>query len=96
MLFLSYIVPPLGAVIVAALIGDNQFTGFYAWLLTAYLSSCLFMVFVTVGQSSTLTLWVNFILTYGNEGAIVSIFFAGIVNGFFYGCICALITKKWI
>lgn len=96
MLFLGYIIPPLGAIIVAALIGDNQFTGFYAWFLTAYLSSCLYMVFLTVGQSSTLILWVDLIVTYGNDGAIISIFFAGTVNGFFYGCICALITKKWM
>lgn len=96
MLFLSYIIPPLGAIIVAALLGDNQFTGFYAWFITAYLSSCLYMVFLTVGQSTTLPLWVDLILTYGNEGAIISIFFAGAVNGFFYGCICALITRKWM
>ncbi|TFG18060.1 MAG: hypothetical protein EU533_07940 [Promethearchaeota archaeon] len=96
-LFLSYIIPPLIAIIVGALLGDNQFTGFGAWFLTAFLSSCLFIVFLAVGQAgSTYTLWGDLISNFGTMGAMISIFFAGIVNGFFYGCICALITKKWM
>ena len=97
MTFLGLIVPPLVSLIVAAMIGDNQFTGFGAWFVTAFLSSCLFIIFLAVGQSgSTYTLWGDLISNYGTMGAMISIFFAGIVNGFFYGCICALITKKWM
>ena len=41
MAFLGLIVPPVISLIVAALLGENQFTGFGAWFLTAFISCCL-------------------------------------------------------
>lgn len=99
MVFLSFIVPPLVSLIVAALIGENQFTGFGAWFFTAFLSGCLYAVFLGVGQVSSALLyilWAGMIADSGYIGGIINIIFAGIVNGFFYGCICALVTKKWM
>jgi len=99
MTFLGLIVPPIISLIVAALIGDNQFTGFGAWFLTAFISCCLYAVFLAVGQLSSSDLfliWNTMLGTYGGIAGITNIIFGGVVNGFFYGCICALITKKWM
>jgi hypothetical protein len=99
MTFLGLIVPPLVSLIVAAFIGDNQFTGFGAWFVTAFISCCLYAVFLGVGQATSAYLvvaWAGLLADYGTIGGIINIIFAGIVNGFFYGCICALITKKWM
>ncbi len=99
MLFLSLVVPPLIALIVAAFIGENNFTGFGAWFLTAFLSCCLYALFLGIGQTSSAYLylvWVDLITSLEYVGGIINIIMAGIVNGFFYGCICILITKKFL
>jgi hypothetical protein len=99
MLFLSLIVPPLVALIVAAFIGDNNFTGFSAWFLTAFVSCCLYALFLGIGQVTSSYLyfvWLDLITSYGYIGGIINIIMTGIVNGFFYGCICILITKKFL
>ena len=99
MTFLGLIVPPIVSLIVAALIGDNQFTGFGAWFLTAFISCCLYAVFLGIGQATSTPLyldWSGMLASYGAIGGIINIIFAGVVNGFFYGCICALVTKKWM
>ena len=99
MTFLGLIVPPIVSLIVAAMIGDNQFTGFGAWFLTAFISCCLYAIFLAVGQISSAYLylaWSGMITTYGGVAGITNLIFAGVVNGFFYGCICALVTKKWM
>ena len=100
MSFLTLIVPPVVTMIVAALLGENQFTGFGAWFLTAFISCCLFAVFLGVGQIDDPYLfiqWNAMVTALGGEiGALLTIIFEGIVNGFFYGCICALIAKKYL
>ena len=99
MTFLGLIVPPVVTLIVAAFIGDNQFTGFGAWFLTAFISCCLYAVFLGVGQATSpflYLIWSGLLASFGAIGEIINIIFAGVVNGFFYGCICSLITKKWM
>jgi hypothetical protein len=99
MTFLGLIVPPLVSLIVAAMIGDNQFTGFGAWFTTAFISCCLYALFLGIGQATSAYLylaWSALLSSYGAIAGIINILFAGTVNGFFYGCICALITKKWM
>ncbi|MHA1670621.1 MAG: hypothetical protein ACTSV5_08580 [Promethearchaeota archaeon] len=97
MLFLSLVVPPFVAIIVSSLIGDNNLTGFGAWFLTAFLSCSLYAIFLGLGQGTSSYLylqWLGIITSFGLIGAILNIIMAGIVNGFFYGCICILLSKK--
>ena len=99
MYFLSLVVPPIVTLIVAAFLGDNNFTGFGAWFLTAFLSTALYSIFLGVGQTSSenlYLLWNVMLISYGALGGIINIMMAGVVNGFFYGCICILITKKFL
>jgi hypothetical protein len=85
---------------VAGFLGENQFTGFGAWFLTAFISCCLYAVFLGIGQITDAYLfiqWNAMVSALGGElGALLSILFEGVVNGFFYGCICTLITKKYL
>ncbi|MHA1877328.1 MAG: hypothetical protein ACTSUC_12870 [Promethearchaeota archaeon] len=99
MFFLSLVVPPFVAIIVASLIGDNNLTGFGAWFLTAFLSCSLYALFLGLGQGTSPYLylqWVGITTSFGLVGAIINIFMVGIVNGFFYGCICILLAKKFL
>jgi hypothetical protein len=99
MIFLGLIIPPLVAIIVGARLGDNNQTGFGAWFTTALLASGVYAILFGIGQiySANLYLvWVGWTTLYGELGAILSIFIAGVVNGFFYGCISLLLANKWI
>ena len=99
MFFLSLIVPPLVALIVAAFIGENNLTGFGAWFLTAFLSCSLYAIFLGIGQATSPLLysgWADLIDLFGYVGAIINIMMAGIVNGFFYGCVTILLAKKFL
>lgn len=99
MYFLSLVIPPFVALIVAAFIGDNNFTGFGAWFLTAFLSCSLYAIFLGIGQGTSPYLylqWVGLTASLELVGAIINIMMAGIVNGFFYGCICILLAKKFL
>jgi hypothetical protein len=97
--FLGLVIPPIITFIVAGVIGDNQFTGFGAWFLTAFISCCLYAVFLGIGQATSTQLyliWSGLLTEYGAIAAIINIIFAGVVNGFFYGCMSSLITSKYI
>ena len=99
MFFLSLVVPPLVALIVASFIGENNLTGFGAWFLTAFLSCSLYAIFLGIGQATSIRLylgWVDLIDLFGYVGAIINIMMAGIVNGFFYGCVAILLAKKFL
>jgi hypothetical protein len=99
MYFLSLVVPPIVTIIVASFLGENNLTGFGSWFLTAFLSSILFGIFIGVGQGTSAYLylqWVAMTATLGLVGTILNIMMAGIVNGFFYGCICILLAKKFL
>lgn len=99
MMFLSLVVPPFVALLVASFIGDNNLTGFGAWFLTAFLSCGLYAIFLGIGQGASAYLylqWLAMEASYGLIGAILDIIMAGIVNGFFYGCICILLAKKFL
>jgi hypothetical protein len=97
--FLGLIIPPLVAIIVGARLGENSQTGFGAWFTVALLSCGVYAILIGLGQLSSPYLALNwFALTviYGELGAILAIFIAGIINGFFYGCISLLLANKWI
>jgi hypothetical protein len=102
MIFLGLIIPPLITIIVAAKIGETNQTGFGAWFIVALLSCAIYAIILGIGQTipiagANLYLdWVALISVYGNLGAILAIFITGIINGFFYGCICLLLANKWI
>ena len=99
MFFLSLVVPPLVALIVASFIGENNLTGFGAWFLTAFLSCSLYALFLGIGQVTSPLLylqWVGIITSFGYVGGIINIMMAGIVNGFFYGCVAILLAKKFL
>ncbi|MHA1194448.1 MAG: hypothetical protein ACTSP9_19560 [Promethearchaeota archaeon] len=99
MFFLSLVVPPFVAIIVASLIGDNNLTAFGAWFLTAFLSCSLFAILLGIGQVTSPYLyiqWNGMTTSFGSIGAILNIIMAGIVNGFFYGCIAILLSKKFL
>jgi hypothetical protein len=98
-IFLGLIIPPLVAVIVGAKFGDNNQTGFGAWLTTALLASGIYAILFGIGQLSSANLgviWFDLVNSFGEVGTILSIFIAGVVNGFFYGCISLLLANKWI
>jgi hypothetical protein len=95
-MFLGLILPPLIAVIVASFLGDSNKTTFGAWLTTALLSAVVYAILLGIGQLSSLSLlidWFGKVAIYGELGTILVIFVAGIVNGFFYGCVAFIITK---
>jgi hypothetical protein len=102
MIFLWLIIPPLIAIIVAARIGETNQTGFGAWFTVALLSCGIYAIILGIGQTiplagSNLNLdWAALISVYGDLGAILAIFITGVINGFFYGCICLLLANKWI
>ncbi|MBY9004249.1 MAG: hypothetical protein KGD73_09785 [Candidatus Lokiarchaeota archaeon] len=99
MYFISLIVPPFLALLVAAFIGENNLTGFGAWFLTAFLSCSLYAIFLGIGQGTSALLylqWLGMTTSIGLVGGILDIFMAGVVNGFFYGCICILLAKKFL
>ena len=99
MIFLSLVVPPFVAIIVASLVGDNNLTGFGAWFLTAFLSCALYALFLGLGQGTSPYLylqWIGMTISFTAVGAILNIIMVGIVNGFFYGCICILLAKKFL
>ena len=96
MMFLGLILPPLIAVIVASFLGDSNKTTFGAWLTTALLTAVVYAILLGVGQLSSAYLaidWFGKVVTYGELGTILVIFIAGIVNGFFYGCVAYIISK---
>jgi hypothetical protein len=99
MTFLGLIIPPLVAIIVGARLGENAQTGFGAWFTTALLSCGVYAMLLGLGQLSSPYLalsWFALTVIYGELGAILAIFIAGIINGFFYGCISLLLANKWI
>jgi len=96
MMFLGLILPPLIAVIVASFLGDSNKTTFGAWLTTALLTAVVYAILLGVGQLSSAYLaidWFGKVVTYGELGTILVIFIAGIVNGFFYGCVAYIVSK---
>jgi hypothetical protein len=99
--FLWLIIPPLIAIIIGARIGENSQTGFGAWFLVALISCGVYALLLGIGQaeyaSPDLTLsWIALTTSYGAVGAILSIFIAGVINGFFYGCISLLLANRWM
>ena len=96
MTFLSLILPPLIAVIVASFLGDSNKTVFGAWLTTALVTAVVYAILLGIGQLASPSLavdWFGKVATYGELGTILIIFIAGIANGFFYGCVAFIITK---
>lgn len=96
MMFLGLILPPLIAVIVASFLGESNKTAFGAWLTTALLTAVVYAILLGIGQltSSYLAIdWFGKVATYGELGTILVIFIAGIVNGFFYGCVAYIMSK---
>ena len=96
MTFLSLILPPLIAVIVASFLGDSNKTVFGAWLTTALVTAVVYAILLGIGQLSSAYLaidWFGKVVTYGELGTILVIFVGGIANGFFYGCVAFIITK---
>jgi hypothetical protein len=99
LLFLSVIIPPVVATILAARIGENVNTGFGAWFTTALVSCGIFVFLIGIGQLSSPYLylqWLNYTLLYGNLGAVFAVLLAGLINGLFYGGIALLLSKKWL
>ena len=97
--FLWLIIPPLVAIVVGARLGENSQTGFGAWFTVALLSCGVYAMLLGLGQVSSPYLalsWFDLTVVYGELGAILAIFIAGIINGFFYGCISLLLANKWI
>ena len=97
MLFLGLVLPPLVTVIVASFLGDKNKTVFGSWLLTALITCVVYAILLGIGQlsSSYLALdWFGKVGSYGELGAILVIFIAGITNGLFYGCIAYILTKE--
>jgi hypothetical protein len=97
--FLGLIIPPLVAVIVASKLGDTNQTGFGAWFTTALVVCGVYAILIGIGQLTSASLaltWFDLTTVYGELGAILSIFIAGVINGFFYGCISLLLANKWI
>ena len=98
-IFLGLIIPPLVAIIVGARLGDNSQTGFGAWFTTALVASGVYAILFGIGSIYSANLgvaWFNLVAAFGEAGTIVSVFIAGVVNGFFYGCISLLLANKWI
>ena len=99
MIFLGLIIPPLVAIIVGARLGDNNQTGFGAWFTTALLASGVYAILFGIGQLYSANLgviWFDLVNSFGEVGTIISVFIAGVVNGFFYGCISLILANKWI
>ena len=97
--FLGLIIPPLVTIIVASRLGDNNQTGFGAWLTTALVVCVVYAILLGIGQVSNAYLalsWFDFTVIYGELGAILAIFITGVINGFFYGCISLLLANKWM
>jgi len=97
--FLGLIIPPLVVVIVASKLGDTNQTGFGAWFTTALVACGVYAILLGVGQGASAFLaveWFSLTALYGEVGAILAIFIAGVINGFFYGCISLLLANKWI
>lgn len=97
--FLGLIIPPLVSIIVASRLGDNNQTGFGAWFTTALVACGVYAILLGIGQLSSPFLyleWLASTLIYGEIGAILVVFIAGVANGFFYGCISLLLANKWI
>ena len=97
--FLGLIIPPFVAIIVGARLGENSQTGFGAWFTVSLLSCGVYAMLIGLGQLSSPYLalsWFSLTVVYGELGAILAIFIAGIINGFFYGCISLLLANKWI
>jgi len=97
--FLGLIIPPLVAIIVASKLGDTNQTGFGAWFTTALVACGVYAILIGLGQLASPFLalsWFDLTAIYGEAGAILAIFIAGVVNGFFYGCISLLLANKWI
>ncbi|MFX0075450.1 MAG: hypothetical protein ACFE96_08410 [Candidatus Hermodarchaeota archaeon] len=96
MSILALIVPPLVAVVFGALLGDSSKISFFSWFLTAVISSIVYILLLIFGQDASIILtsiWASIETIYGLIGAILYIVFAGVVNGFFYGCISFLVSK---
>ena len=93
--FLSLIVPPLGAVIVGARLGDNGKISFLSWFLTSVISCVVYLLLLILGVSPLLiTVWAAFqSLPGGIIGAILYVIIGGVVNGVFYGCFSFLFSK---
>ena len=100
--FLGLIIPPLVAIIVASRLGENNQTGFGAWFATALVACVVYAILLGIGQSLPIVganlylSWVALTAVYGELGAILAIFIAGVINGFFYGCISLLLANKWM
>ncbi len=93
--FLSLLVPPLGAVIVGARLGDNGKISFFSWFLTAVISCVVYLLLLILGVSPLLvTVWAGLQLLFGGFiGAILYVIIGGVVNGIFYGCFSFLFKK---
>jgi len=97
--FLGLIIPPLVTIIVISRFGENNQTGFGAWFTTALVACGVYALLLGLGQLSSAPLaleWFDLTTIYGELGAILAIFIAGVINGFFYGCISLLLANKWI
>ena len=94
--FLVLIVPPLVAVIVGARLGDTGKISFLSWLLTAVISSVVYLLLLILNQGASPYLgvvWASFIFLFGFIGAILYVIIGGVVNGIFYGCFSFLFSK---
>jgi hypothetical protein len=97
MAFLGLIIPPLVTIIVVAFIADNPKVSFGAWLGTALVSCVVYSILLGLGQgmSSYLAIeWFAQTALYGELGTILAIFFAGIINSFFYGAVAFILARE--
>lgn len=97
--FLGLVIPPLIASILVARLGDSQNGAFGAWFITACVSSAVFLLLMIFGSYSSVALqatWAGYVAIYGDIGTILAILITGVINGFFYGCITLLLSKKWL
>ncbi|MGB5910255.1 MAG: hypothetical protein WBH31_03565 [Promethearchaeia archaeon] len=96
--FLGMILPSLLAVIIGGLLSDTSNGAFVSWFLTAQISGIVYMIIMVAAHESSLYLnfflWDTLIFLFGPNDLYFALIISGIINGFFYGCISYLVTRK--
>jgi len=75
-------IPPLGAVIVGARLGDSGKFSFLSWFLTCVISCVVYILLLMLGASPLLSI-----------PTIVFVIIGGVVNWICYGCFSYILSK---
>ena len=79
------IIPPLGAVIIGARLGDTAKISFLSWFLTCVISCVVYLVLLILDVSP--------LLIYLGVPMIILVIIGGVVNWICYGCFSYLLSK---